>query len=414
MKIVELSNTQFDEYAKIHPLSNYCQTSKYALVMTEYGYSYDYIGMIDEQNRIQAASLILTKRIKGNTKYGYAPKGFLVNYYNPSLLQEFLSLLTKHYKEKDFIFIKFNPEIIIGETDRKRKLVFSYNGNVRIIDDLKALNVKRRLELKEFDLMMPKFNSYINFKEYDYKKLNRNYRKKIRKATEKGMYLTLGEAKDIDILYNFNKHKSARPISFYRNMYNVFNRDNSIDLVYIKLDFQKYLNYTRKMFDTEQNVNYTWNNLLQENPGERKYVKKKMESDRVLENYKRQIIYATQQLKKHPEVYVAGALVVKHRNRVSIIASGFNEEFKRENPNHFLYYSLFERYKPYFSFCDMGGVSGNFEETSQYKGLNEFKIKFDSKIYEYIGEFDLICSDRIFKRLIKTSFIEDEFSKDKQ
>ena len=43
--------------------------------------------------------------------------------------------------------------------------------------------------------------------------------------------------------------------------------------------------------------------------------------------------------------------------------------------------------------------------------LNQFKIKFGPKIYEFLGEFDLICSERVFKRLIKTSFVEDEFTK---
>lgn len=413
MKIVELSNSQFDEYSKLHPLSNYCQTSKYALVMTEYGYNYDYIGLIDDQERIQAAALIITKKIKGNIKYGYSPKGFLVNYYNPSLIKEFFKLLTNHYKKKDFVFIKFNPEIIIGETDRRHKYSFSYNGNVRIIDELKALNVKRRLELKEFDLMMPKYNAYINLKEFDIKNIYRGYRKKIKKAIDKGMYLTIGDVKEIDILYGFCKNKSPRSLSYYRTLYNTFNKDNSIDLIYIKLDFQKYLNYIRKVYDNEQNNNYMWNESLQSNPGEHKYVKKKMESDRILEDYKKQIIYATQQLKKHHEVYVAGALVIKHRNRVIITASGYSEEFKKENPNQFLYYAIVERYKPYFNYCDIGGVSGKFDDTSKYKGLNEFKAKFDSKIYEYIGEFDLICNEKIFKKLIKTSYIEDEFSKEK-
>ena len=117
MKIVELTSDQFDEFAKFHPLNNYCQSSKYALVMSEYGYSYDYIGYVDDTNVIKAASMILTKRITGRTKYGYAPKGFLINYYDQELLSNFLADLRKYYKKKNFIFIKFNPEVINGETD---------------------------------------------------------------------------------------------------------------------------------------------------------------------------------------------------------------------------------------------------------------------------------------------------------
>lgn len=412
MKIVELTNTQFDEFARIHPLSNYCESSKYALVMTDYGYEYDYVGMIDDNSKIVAAALVLTKRIKGNTRYGYSPKGFLLNFYNPSMLKEFLRLLTEHYKKKDFIFVKFNPEIIIGETSKKSNMIMSYNGNVRIIDDLKAYNVKRRLELKEFDLMMPRFNAYIDLKNWNIKDIDRNFRKKIKHGLERGMEISIGNAKDINILYEFTKNKSKRPISYYRNMYNVYSKDNSIDLVFIKIDFQKYLNTVRKKYDEIQIKSDEWNSLLQSNPGERRYVQRKMECDRQVENLKAKIIYATNELRKHQEVIVAGALVMKYKNRISIIASGYSDAYKSENPNHFLHYAIIERYKPYFSYCDFGGVTGNFDETSQYKGLNDFKIKFGTKIYEYIGEFDLICSERVFKKLIKTSFVEDEFTHD--
>ena len=410
MKLVELTNQQFDEYAKYHPLNNYCQTSKYALIMSEYGFSYDYIGYVDDNNNILAATLILTKRIANRTKYGYAPKGFLINYYDQELLKDFLNQIRKHYKKDNFVFIKFNPEIIIGETNKGNKYIMSYNGNVRIIDELKSMNVKRRLELKEFDLLEPKFNAYLNLKQFDVNKLNRNYRKKIRHSLNKGMSLVLGGPKDIPTLYEMMKGKTDKPLSFYRNFYNVFSRDNSIDLVFITVDYAKYLQNCRKIYDLELQINDYWNNLIQKDP-RRKNLNNKMTSDKKLQGYKEEIIKATAGLKKGETVYVAGALVIKHFNRVCILASGFNKDYKYLNPNHFLHYAIFERYKPYFSYCDMNGVTGKFDESSQYHGLNQFKLKFDPTIYEFVGEFDLICNDRLFKKLIKTSFIEDEFNK---
>lgn len=413
MRIVELTNIQFDEFAKFHPLNNYCQTSKYALVMSEYGYNYEYIGFVDDFNNIKAASLILTKRITSRTKYGYAPKGFLINYYDQQLLRDFLICLRRYYKKRNFVFIKFNPEIIIGETSKDRNFQMNYNGNVRLIDELKAINVKRRLELQEFDLMQPRFNAYINLNNYSLSKLNRNYRKKIKHGINKGLSLCLGGPKDIDILYGFIKDNTKRPISYYRNIYNVFNRDNSIDLVMVKVDYQKYLENVRDMYEKEQINNDKWNMIIQTDP-RRKNLNAKMDSDKKLQGYKEEIIKATQGLKKNKIEYIAAALVIKHFNRVSIFISGFSKEHAHLNPNHFLYYSILERYKPYFNFCDMNGVSGNFTNTSAYKGLNDFKIKFNPTIYEFIGEFDLIVSDNIFKKLIKTSFIEDEFNKHKE
>ena len=79
MKICELTIQAFTEYAKNSPLRNYMQTEEYARLMGEEKYNYDYIGLVDDDNVIRAASLILWKRIGFNTRYGYAPKGFLIN-----------------------------------------------------------------------------------------------------------------------------------------------------------------------------------------------------------------------------------------------------------------------------------------------------------------------------------------------
>ena len=135
-----------------------------------------------------------------------------------------------------------------------------------------------------------------------------------------------------------------------------------------------------------------------------------MASDKRLDSYKDNIIKATESLKEQKEVIIAGAIVVKHFNRVSIIASGYSEEYKYMNSNYFLHYAIMERYKPYFNYLDMNGMTGKFEGETPYKGLDDFKMKWNPTVFEFIGEFDLICSTRTFKRLIKTSFIEDEFN----
>ena len=410
MEIVELTNIQFDEYAKTHPLTNYCQTSKYALVMTDMGYSYDYIGLVDENNQIHAASLILTKKISGNIKYGYAPKGFLINYYDKVLLKEFVTKLRKHYRKKNFIFIKFNPEINIGETSRKNNFIVSYNGNVRLIDDLKALNIKRRLELLEFELLQPKFSSIITYNNYNYNNIHRNFRKKVRHAIAKGVFMDLGGPKDIDILYNFMKGKTSKSISYFRNLYNQYAKDNSADLILMKIDNTKYLNYVMDQCEKEELNNNRLNEIVSRDP-RKKNINAKINSDNKLQYLKLENNTVLTAKKRNDEEVIAAALVIKHYNKITVLASGFSDMHKKLNPNHILYYTIIERYKDYFQLCDIGGVSGNFEQTSEYFGLNEFKTKFGGNVYEFLGEFDLICSERVFKRLIKTSFVEDEFSK---
>ena len=410
MRIVELTGAQFDDYASRSNLNNFYQTSKYAILMSNHGYNYDLIGYVDETNgnKIYAATVVLNKSIKRSVKYGYSPKGFLVDYYDQNLVEQFLRAIREHYKKKGYIFIKFNPEIIIGKVETNKNFQISYNANVRIIDQLKSLGVKRRLEQAEFELMQPKYSAFVNLKEFDFKKINRNYRKKIRHSISAGMQLTIGNAKEMDTLYEFIKNKTDKDITYYRDLYNVYNKDNSIDLLFVKMNYQTYLEYVRAEYAKEEQLNYQWNDLIARSP-KKSNITGKMNSDNKLQGYKDKIVRATEGLKAHPEVIVAGALVIKHHNIITIVASGFGDEYRNLNPNHFLYYAIMERYKPYFSYCNLGGIS-SFDPNAMYAGLNNFRLKWNPLVFEFIGEFDLVCSDYSFRRLIKTNYIENEFN----
>ena len=114
MKLRTLSIFEFDDYAKTHPLGSYHQTSSYAMLASEQGYEYDLLGFVDDQGNIKAASLILYKKLGMFNRYGYAPKGFLIDYHDTELLKEFTKALKKYYYKKNFAFIKVNPEISVG------------------------------------------------------------------------------------------------------------------------------------------------------------------------------------------------------------------------------------------------------------------------------------------------------------
>ena len=71
MKLKSLSIFEFDEFANSHPLGSYHQSSYYALLASEQGYDYDLIGLVDDDNNVMAASLILIKKIGLFNRYGY-------------------------------------------------------------------------------------------------------------------------------------------------------------------------------------------------------------------------------------------------------------------------------------------------------------------------------------------------------
>ena len=79
MKIIDISLNDFNKFVKNQPLANHYQTINYALLMSEQGYEHDIVGFVDNFNNIHAVSIILIKNINKHYKYGYAPKGFILD-----------------------------------------------------------------------------------------------------------------------------------------------------------------------------------------------------------------------------------------------------------------------------------------------------------------------------------------------
>ena len=120
---------------------------------------------------------------------------------------------------------------------------------------------------------------------------------------------------------------------------------------------------------------------------------------------------ATEGLKNNNYATVAAALVIKFDNRVHIVESGYSKEASTLNANYFLYNAIIERYKDSFEFLDLNGVAGDFKGNHAYTGLNRFKLGFNPLVYEYIGEFDLVFKENLYKYLLASGKLAQEFNK---
>ena len=79
MLIKNLNEQEFDNYAKNHKYSSYYQSSSYGSLMSDYDLKPIYLGFYDGAELI-GASLILYKTPIMGFKYGYAPRGLLIDY----------------------------------------------------------------------------------------------------------------------------------------------------------------------------------------------------------------------------------------------------------------------------------------------------------------------------------------------
>ncbi len=409
MTIKELTLEEFQEFVKQSPLSTHYQTLNYALLMGENEFDYEMIGFINEYNQIKAASLILFKNIKFHIRYGYAPKGFILDYFNEELVRDFTKALQEYYKKKHVVFIKLNPEIAISEIDPTNGIK-TYNWNYDILEILLKNDYQRLKENLYFESQLPRFSAIISLKNYSLKSISKNTRNKINRAKAKGLHIELSEKSGIDILQNFIKKKRKINDFYYKDYYNAFIKDNLIDLFLVSIDSKEFLLNARNLYEKELEKNNYFNSVL-EKENTKKNINKKMDSDRKLLCYKQDVEKATELNKQKDKIYIAGALVMKHKKRIHILISGYNKKMKQFDANYFLHHEILSYYKENFDYADLNGITGDFTKENPYNGLNEFKLGFNPRIYEYIGEFDLPIKKAQYNKLKNKGELAKLFNK---
>ncbi len=402
--IRELSITQFQDFSLNYPQGNIYQTLEYALLKAEEGFDYDLIGY-EENNELLAASLIIHKKI-GNYRYGYAPRGFLIDYSNIYLLANFTNALIKYYQKKNFAFIKINPEIAISKFNFQTNN-FDYNSNYNIINNLITCGYIKLKNNMNFESLLPRTNAIVSLNDFKFTNLVKNTKNKIRKSIRKGLTLEKGSIDNLDIFINLkNDNKSI----YYTYLYNILSQNNKIDYLLVKINFKDYLINTQNYYDYElERNNYLNRKIIHNNKPA--VINAKMNSDRALFSYKNDIADASKYLNTNQTIYLAGALIGKYKNRLTILESAFDSNYGSYEANYFLYYAILKYYQNEYNYVDLNGVVADFSKDNKYHGLNRFKFGFKPNVYEYVGEFDLPISPKAYNHILKNGTLAKEFNK---
>lgn len=408
MKIVILTPQQFDTFSYSHPLHSYYQTSMYANLMTNYSYKPNYFGFTDDNNNLFGAALILTQNITNKYKYGYSPRGFLINYDNKQIVQEITNKLKLYLNKQNYVFLKIDPLVINNKRDKEGNIIPSPFSN-DTIPFLKSIGYNYFGENKFFGTLKPRWNAILKVTGSSatlFKNFDNQVRNKIKKAQSRGVEVVQGNHNDIKLFYSFVAKKHSRNLEYYESFAKCFGSD--FEIYFAKLNTEEYLKNIKKLYELEANNNEDLNNEIQqkslENKINNKLMNSKITSDKLLATYKKELIFSSNLFTKYPNGLIIGATsVILDKNGVELLIEGQNPNYSLYYPNYLLKWEIIEKYaKRGAVYFDLNAITGYFADDNKYKGLNEMKLGFDAEVTEYIGEFDLIIKEKIYKIYCKS------------
>ena len=164
MQIRTITLKEFQDFSENWEHQNFHQSISYALLKSEEGYEYEMIGYFDGDS-IVASALVLVQMINSYL-YAYVPEGFLIDYKNENLLNNFTKDLINFYKKEGIAFIRINPTIPIAKIDNKTKNPI-YNDNYRIIEILNRCGYIKIDTSKVFTSILPTYEAIVNLDNFN-------------------------------------------------------------------------------------------------------------------------------------------------------------------------------------------------------------------------------------------------------
>lgn len=413
MKIVILTPEQFDNFSVEHPLHSMYQTSHYGELMKKCGYNINYYGFIDDNNNLLGATLIIDQILFASYKYAYAPRGFLIDYSNKELLKEATNKLKKFLGSKKVVFLKIDPPVINNKRDQEGNIIPSPYSN-ETISFLESIGYQYFGENKYFGTLKPRWNAILKVtgtSDTMFENLDKNIKNKIRKAQSRGIEVIQGNLNDIELFYSFVAKKHYRNLKYYQDLASCFG--NKLELYFAKLNTANYLKNIKIIYEDEITENNKINIELQEKPGDNKITNKKINSDKLLNIYKNELITATNLLEKNPNGIIIGVTaVIIGKYGVELLIEGQNPNFSLYYPTFLTKWHIIDKYSKLGAvFFDLNAITGTFEDTNKYKGLNEMKLGYNADVTEYIGEFDLIINNTMYRMYSTTKLGKNKLKK---
>ena len=398
MKLRELTNEEFNSFTINYSQKSIYQTCEYAFVMNEQQFDSVFIGM-EDNNKIIAASLILIEKNNG-FKYAYAPRGFLLDYSNKDLLKEFTKQIKNYLSNLKVIAIKINP-IIFKEKRNNENNVIAINNN--FTDIMNSLQKNKYYHLgfnNSFEALKPRFEAIIPLEKNPVKLFNnlpKSLKTKIRSAEKNGIIIHKGNKSNLNYLYEQTKRKYPRNLKYFEDSYNFFNKNKKAEFYYAKINTKTFLNRSRldyqNVFDEYTKIN---DQLLKTNNSN--LIHKKMESDKLVNSAKNDLIMATKLNQQFPDgIVLASVIIIKHADTATLLIDGYDPKYKKFNAKHLLIWKLIELFsKDGISEFNLGGINNPDNPIDKYKGLTEFKLSFNAESIEYIGDFELVTNKILY------------------
>lgn len=352
-----------------------------------------YVGMEDNDGNLIASCLILLRKTPFGFSYGYAPRGFVLDYNNKEVIRKFTNYLKQYMKDNKIIYIKFDPDIKYQDIDDDGNKIDGGENNYELYNYMLSLGYKHTGFYKLYEGNQPRYTFRIDLKK-PWEEIEAKFNKSFMKSVKRSYSYNLVVDNDIKIddFYRLIQSNSSKDDFDPHNLeyYKIFSDEMS------KNNNMKYFNISIRPKELLSNISKEIEVLNKELD-----VNKKKEVDiknKIARLEKEKEVFS--KIDKD-EVCVCSLICTYTKNRAWSLYIGSDDLANFTFAVTRSYYeAIKDAYSNGYEFFDLFGTPG--DPNTKYKNLaklHDFKRKFGDEYIEFIGEFDLVNNKILYKML---------------
>ena len=398
MELRVLEKKEYEKFVKFNPYkSHFLQSYDWGELAKERRNLTPYYLGLDDDGKIIAATLLLKKSLPFGLCYLYAPRGYVINFYNFEVLSKFTEEIVNFAKRKKAIYVKIDPDIIWKKENYKGEITEVESKERIIYNELLRIGYKHLGFTKNFETMQPRYTFRIDLNQ-SIEEIESHFSKTTKQRIAKSLKLKtkveIGTEKDIPTFYHLMMLTESRKdfvsygIDYYKTLYKLFNEDNKATLFLGKVNIKDSLEVLNSDLD---DVNKKIDELPKENMS--KSAKNKLkELSRQKENLEKEVEKYNNYLKEYgEEVTLSAHMILEYGDKAWVLYAGNHNILTETYVNYHTYYE-------HLKFCkdrglkiyDQFGTIGDLSKNNPRLGLHEFKKKFGGDYVEFMGEFDYV------------------------
>ncbi|MGJ9881367.1 FemA/FemB family glycyltransferase FmhA [Staphylococcus aureus] len=396
MNFVTLTSDEFNAFTTKH-FSHYTQSAIHYNHRVDLKGDVHLVGVKDDNGQVIAGCLLTEARTLKFFKYFYTHRGPVMDYTNQSLIAFFFKALTSYLKKHNCLYVLVDPYLIENLRNADGEIVKSYD-NRAFVRTMDKLGYKHQGFPVGYDSMSQiRWLSVLDLKDKTedqlLKEMDYQTRRNIKKTYDIGVKtktLTIDETQTFFDLFHMAEEKHGfkfRELPYFEEMQKLYDDHAMLKLAYIDLnEYLKTLQLKQQQLTAELSG---VEEALEESPNSKKNKTKRTQLEQQLNSNKRKIDNTIEQIEQDGAVLnLASALFIYNEHEVYYLSSGSNPKYNAYMGAYHLQWEMIKFAKAHhIDRYNFYGITGDYSESSEDYGVQQFKKGFNAHVEEYIGDF---------------------------